>query len=90
MLTFISHITGQIELKRYYSNKMTERPGDYTLRNIGLPYVQSWSLKLEILHPPIQPYLVWTVVSPFCVPVPFRAAFFGSNIYIELFEQCYL
>ena len=34
MLTLISHITGQFELKHYYSNKMTERPGDYTLLDI--------------------------------------------------------
>ena len=34
LLTLISHITGQLELKMYYSNKMTERPEDYTLHNI--------------------------------------------------------
>ena len=34
MLTLISHITGQFELNNYYSNKMTERPGGYTLHNI--------------------------------------------------------
>ena len=34
MLTLISHITGKFELKINYSNKMTERPGDYTLHNI--------------------------------------------------------
>ena len=34
ILTLISHITGQFELKMYYSNKMTERPGDYRLLNI--------------------------------------------------------
>ena len=34
MLTLISRITGQFELNNYYSNKMTERPGDYTLHNI--------------------------------------------------------
>ena len=34
MLTLISHITGQFELKIYYSNKMAERRGDYTLHNI--------------------------------------------------------
>ena len=31
MLTLISHITGQLELKIYYSNNMTERPGETTL-----------------------------------------------------------
>ena len=36
MLTLVSHITGTFELKIYYSNKMTEGPGDYTLHN-------SWS-----------------------------------------------
>ena len=34
MLTLISHITGQFELRSYHSNNMTERPGDYTLQNI--------------------------------------------------------
>ena len=33
-LTLISHITGKFQQKIYYSNKMTERPGDYTLHNI--------------------------------------------------------
>ena len=34
MLTLIPHITGKFELKIYNTNKMTERPGDYTLHNI--------------------------------------------------------
>ena len=34
MLALISHITGQFELKIYYSNKMAERPADYTSYNI--------------------------------------------------------
>ena len=88
MLALISHITGQFELNIYYSNKMASSVQQTTPYIIfGLPYVQSRLLKLEILHPTSLPYLVWTVVSPFCVPVPFRAVFFGSNIHIELFGQ---
>ena len=49
MLTLISHITGQFELKFYYSNKMTERPGDYTLHNIwstlcAVEVIEAWNL----------------------------------------------
>ena len=90
-LTLISHITWKFELKHYYSNTMTSSVQETTPYIIfGLPYVQSWLLKLEILHLTRLPYFVWTIVSPFCVPVPFRAAFFRSNIYIQLFDQCCL
>ena len=36
MLTLISHITGQLELKIYYSNNMTERPGETTLHTCNI------------------------------------------------------
>ena len=49
MLTLISHITGQFVLKIYYSNKLTERPGDYTLHNIwstlcSVEVIEAWNL----------------------------------------------
>ena len=69
---------------------MTECLGDYTLHNIWSTLCTVEVIELEILHPTRLPYLVWTVVSPFCVPVPFRSAFFGSNTYIQLFDQRYL
>ena len=59
---------------------MNERPGD-TYIIFGLPDVQSRLLKLKILHPTSLPYLVWTVVSPFCVPVPVRAALLFKYLY---------
>ena len=84
LLTLISHTPGKFELNIYHSNKMTERPVEYTLHNIWSPiYVQSRLSKLEILHLTRLPYFVWTVFSLFCVSVPFRAASLGLYIYMQ-------
>ena len=84
MLTLTSHIEGQLELKIYYSNKMTKRPGDYTLHSIWSTLCTVEVIEAaEILHSTTLSYLIWTVISPFCVPVRYRAAYVGLKTFLS-------
>ena len=90
MLTLISHNTGKFELKIYYSSKMTERPVDYTLHNIG-----STLCIVEVIEALDIAFCKTALPCLDCLAILCSGAFLSGFLGIKylhatVFDQCYL